>query len=258
MNDLFSYGPRNVREFLKQNHRAILYTIIVHLVVAIILLLLKVEGLKEDRELGVMLDFTEEETLEDKLDKENIEVPQEWLDKVYEAREKASNQAVNLDDRVEEEISTRNYVNELLDELESQKDPEFLRNREKWEEIISSYVYEEPPAADTDELLLDDDTPFTGPTTITYEFLGPPKDRRSRKLVIPVYRCEGAARLVIDIEVRPDGSVSTANVVSIDTQADPECFIDAAKSAAMASRFFSNSDAPQKHVARVTYQFIPQ
>jgi hypothetical protein len=62
MADLFSYGPRNFREFVKTNHVAILYTVIIHLVILIVMVLVKVDGLKQDRELGVMLDFTEEKT----------------------------------------------------------------------------------------------------------------------------------------------------------------------------------------------------
>ena len=35
--DLFSYGPRNIKEFLKENFVAILWTVIIHLAVIIIL-----------------------------------------------------------------------------------------------------------------------------------------------------------------------------------------------------------------------------
>ncbi|MCA1746398.1 MAG: hypothetical protein LC655_01780, partial [Bacteroidales bacterium] len=161
---------------------AILYTVIIHLVILIVMVLVKVEGLKQDKELGVMLDFTEEQTLEEIMDAENIDLPPEWIEHVFEARERASNRAVNLDDAVNEEISTVDYVDELLEELESQKDEEFLEDREKWKEIISSYVYDEEqrvgqPAEDDQG-----EEPYTGPTTITYEFIDPPKDRQKRSL----------------------------------------------------------------------------
>lgn len=257
MSELFSYGPRGIREFLRVNLVPILYTIIIHLVVAIILVLLKVEGLKEDQELGVMLDFTEEQTLEEMLEEENVQVPEEWLQQVYERREKASNIAVNIEDKVNEEISTSDYVDDLLDELESQKDEEFVKDREKWKEIISSYVYEEDKPKIQPEAS-EEENVFSGPTTITYEFLNEPKSRKKRSLTIPVYRCEGAALVVIDIEVLRDGTVTGTDLVSVETVNDPACFIKAAELAARTSRFFSSPTAPQKHVARVTYQFIAQ
>lgn len=255
MPDLFSYGPKNIREFVKTNHVAILCTIILHLLVAIVLVQLKVGGLKQDQELGVMLDFTEEKTLEDLLNEENIELPPEWIEQVFEARQKASNQAVNLNDKLNQDISTEDYVNELLNELEAQKDEDFLKNREKLKEIISSKVYEQESKQEDET---EDEEPFTGPTTITFEFLEPPLNRSKRYLTIPVYRCEGSALVLVDITVRPDGSVATADVKSAQTESDPSCFIDAAKEAALTSVFRSASDAPEKQRARISYQFIAQ
>ncbi len=257
MADLFSYGPRNFKEFVKTNHVAILYTVIIHLVILIVMVLVKVEGLKQDKELGVVLDFTEEKTLDEMLEKENIDLPPEWIEHVFEAREQASNRAVNLDDAVNEEISTDDYVNELLEELESQKDEEFLEDREKWEEIISSYVYDEEqaePPAKADEV----EEPYTGPTTITYEFIDPPKDRKKRNLTVPVYRCEGSALVKVALDVRPDGTVRNVSVLSVETERDFGCFTEAAKNAALTSTFRSDYSAPERQRVRITYQFVAQ
>lgn len=256
MADLFSYGPRNIREFVKTNLVAILYTVILHLAVLILLVLVKVDGLKHDRELGVLLDFTAEVTLEDLLNEENIELPPEWIEHVFEARERASNRAVNVNDAVNRDISTEDYVNELLNELEAQKDEDFLKDRERWKEIISSYVYEEEVVEKPSEGPKDE--PFTGPTTITYEFFDPPADRQKRLLTVPVYRCEGSALVKVDLEVRPDGSVRNVSVLSVETERDPNCFIEAATNAANTSTFRSDYTAPEKQRARITYQFVAQ
>ncbi len=255
MADIFSYGLRNFKEFVKTNLVAILYTVIVHLVVLIVLVLVKVEGLKHDRELGVMLDFSEETTLDEMME-ENIDLPPEWIEHVYEARERASNRAVNVNDPVNQDISTDDYVNELLNELEAQKDEDFLKEREKWEEIISSYIYEEEAVDSPAEE--DEKEPYTGPTTINYEFIDPPTDRKSRRLTVPVYRCEGSALVVVDLEVRQDGFVRNVTVVRVETERDPNCFTEAAENAALSSIFQSNYDAPQRQKARITYQFVAQ
>lgn len=257
MSDLFSYGHRNLREFFRANLVAVLWTIIFHLVVLIVLVVAKTEGLKKDRELGVMLDFTEERTLEEMLQEEEIEVAPEWIEQVVRAREEASNRAVNLDDRVNREISTDDYVNELLNELEAQKDEEFLKNREQWKEIISSYVYDEESAPQVPEKE-EEQEPFTGPTTITYAFSEAPQDRKKHMLTIPVYRCEGSAMVEVDIEVARDGTVSGATVVKVESVSDPACFVEAAENAALTSVFHSDFSAPARHRARITYQFMAQ
>lgn len=255
MSDLFSYGPKSIAEFVRLNLRAILYTLIVHLLVAIILVLTKVEGLKQDRELGVMLDFTEEVSLEEYLLDEQIEVPAEWIEKVFEAREQASNRAVNVNDEVNQEISTENYVQNLLDELESQKDEEFLQNREKLKEIISSTIFEDESIKVEES---EKEEHFTGPTTISYEFLGEPKSRQKRDLDIPVYRCEGSAKVVVELTVRQDGTVENVIVKSAETAGDPTCFTEAAVRSASSSLFYSDYNAPEKHRVRITYKFVAQ
>lgn len=254
--DLFSYGPKNIREFIKKNLVAILYTIIVHLVVFIILVFIKVDGLKNDKELGVMLDFTEEKSLEELLEEEMVEVPAEWLEQVYEAREQASNLAVNVNEDVRDQLSTEDYVKTLLDELEAQKDDNFLEDREKWEDIISSYVYDDPPPIE--DIEEEEDTPFTGPTNITFEFLDPPLDRMKRHFTIPVYKCEGSGLVVVNIEVSREGFVTDAVVARSSTNQASPCFTEAAIEAALTSRFRSSPRAPDKHKARITYQFIAQ
>ena len=256
MSDLFSYGPGNIREFFRSNLVPILCTVILHLVVAIVLVFVKVEGLKNDHELGVMLDFTEEVTLEDLMEQENVEVPADWLERVFEAREQASNRAVNLNDEVNKDISTEDYVNDLLDELEGQKDEDFIKDREKWKEIISSYVYDEDPLPEKKEE--EKEESFTGPTRITYEFLEAPADRQSWHLSVPVYRCEGSALVTVEIEVRQDGTVGNAQVTKIESARDSQCFIDAAEDAALKSTFRSDYNAPARHKARINYQFVAQ
>lgn len=254
--DLFSYGPKSIKEFLKVNLVPILWTVILHLVVIIILVFAKVDSLKKDQELGVLLDFTEEKTLEDLLEEEMVEIPAEWLEQVYEAREQASNRAVNVNDEVQEELSTDDYVQDLLNELEAQKDDDFLKDREKWEEIISSYVYDDEPVPEVREE--EEEEPFIGPTTITFEFLDPPLDRRKVIFSIPVYRCEGSSLVVVDIVVARDGSVSNASVSRNSAGESTPCFVDAATEAALSSLFRSDFSAPERQKARISYQFIAQ
>ena len=67
MDELFSYGWPGIKKFFRKNLISILYTLIFHLVVLIILIFVRVEGLKRDQELGIKLEF-EEKTVEDILE----------------------------------------------------------------------------------------------------------------------------------------------------------------------------------------------
>ena len=95
MEELFQYGWKGVRSFIKENRVALLYTLIVHLVVLIILIFVRVEGLKKDQELGIELEF-EEKSLEQMLAEEELDVPAEWLEEILRQRELSSNRAVNV------------------------------------------------------------------------------------------------------------------------------------------------------------------
>ena len=57
MDDIFQYGWSGFKKFLKENKVALLYTLIFHFIVLIIIIFVKVEGLKNDRELGIELEL---------------------------------------------------------------------------------------------------------------------------------------------------------------------------------------------------------
>ena len=90
MDELYSYGWSGFKKFFKKNLIAILYSLIFHLVILIILIFVRVEGLKNDRELGVELEF-EEKSIEEMLAEEEADLPAEWLEQVLRLRELSSN-----------------------------------------------------------------------------------------------------------------------------------------------------------------------
>ena len=255
MDELFSYGWSGIKRFFRKNLVSILYTLIFHLVVLIILIFVKVEGLKRDQELGIRLEF-EEKTVEDFLAEEEMEIPAEWLEELMRQREASSNRAVNLnaETRFSEDISTDDYVQDLLDQIEMARKQEDREKLEELQAILASADYE-PPADETDE---DDQAEYTGPTTITYEFLEEPVQRRKVSLTIPVYRCQGSGVVRVEIQVARDGGVLSAEVKEPIEGEDRVCFTDAAISAARSSRFRIDINAPDKQAAIITYSFIAQ
>lgn len=234
---------------------AILYTLIFHLVILIVLIFVRVEGLKRDQELGIKLEF-EEKTIEELLAGEDADVPAEWIEQIMRMREQSSNRAVNLnaENQFSEDISTDGYVQDLLDQIEMARN---LEDREKLEElqsILASADYV-PPA---DETMDQDVTDFTGPTTITYEFLDQPVQRGKVLLTVPVYRCQGSGLVRVKITVGRDGHILDAEVQQPIEGVDRVCFADAALAAVLSSRFRIEINAPEKQRAMITYTFIAQ
>ena len=254
MEELFSYGWSGIRRFVKNNLVAILYTLIFHLIVLIILIFIKVEGLKQDQELGIQLEF-EERSIEEILAEETIDIPAEWLENIFQEREFSSNRAVNLnaEDPFKEEISTNEYVQDLLDQIELARNQEDKKKLEELQAILATADYV-PPETDAQEEFSE----YTGPTTITYDFLDEPRKRRKTFLTVPVYRCQGSGIVKVEIMVGQDGSVSEADVRQPVEGSDDVCFAEAARNAAMSSRFRVDIMAPVKHRALITYHFIAQ
>jgi hypothetical protein len=255
MDDLFSYGWPGIKKFVAKNLVAILYTLIFHLAVLIILIFVRVEGLKNDQELGIRLEF-EEKTVDEILAGEELNIPPEWLEEVIRQREASSNRAVNLnaENRLSEEISTDGYIQDLLDQIEMARNQEDREKLEELQAILASADFV-PPSESPDEQKQGE---YTGPTNITYEFLEEPRQRQKVDLTIPVYRCQGSGLVRVKILVRRDGSVISAEIEEPIEGEDRVCFADAAIAAALSSRFRIEINAPEKQRAVITYSFVAQ
>lgn len=255
MEELFSYGRKGFRQFFRNNLNAILYTLIFHLLVLIVLIFSKVEVMKKDLELGVKLEF-EEKTVEDFMEEEEMDVPADWLEELLRQREAASNRAVNVnaEDQFSQDISTDDYVNDLLDQLDQARDEEDREKLEELQAILAAADYVPPPEESSDK----EQGEFTGPTTITYEFLEEPIQRRKLDLTIPIYRCQGSGMVRVAIVVAPDGTVLSAEIKGAIEGTDRVCLADAALTAARSSRFRIEINAPSKQRAILTYSFVAQ
>ena len=253
MDELFRYGWKGIIGFFRDNRVALLYTLIVHLIILIILIFVKVEGLKDKQELGVEIEF-EDRTVEDIL-AEREEVPAEWLEEVMRRRELSSNQAVNLnaEDQLSQDLSTQEYVKDLLDQIEEARNQEDREKLEELQRILASADYVPPTGGDEEG-----NTVYAGPTTITYEFLEEPRSRGKVKLTVPVYRCQGSGVVKVEVAVSPDGSVRDARVLEPIIGNDKICFADAALAAARTSQFRIELKGPEKHMAVITYNFVAQ
>jgi hypothetical protein len=97
-------------------------------------------------------------------------------------------------------------------------------------------------------------TYYKGPTTISYYLEG----RTDVYLPVPVYKCQGSGKVVLEIIVNPNGFVMSASINKAESQINEDCLVEAANRAALTSRFNAKGSAPDKQRGRITYIFIAQ
>lgn len=168
----------------------------------------------------------------------------------------SSNRAVNLnaEDQFSEDISTNEYVHDLLKQIDLARAQEDREKLEELQAILAGADYVPPSEELSDEGTLE----FSGPTTITYEFLEDPIQRSKVLLTIPVYRCQGSGLIRVEVQVARDGTVLDAEVKGPVEGGDKICFSHAALSAALSSKFRIEINGPEKQRAMITYTFIAQ
>jgi hypothetical protein len=95
---------------------------------------------------------------------------------------------------------------------------------------------------------------YSGPTRIYYELQG----RTHSYLPLPIYKCEGAGKVVLKIEVSPRGDVTSANILPAESSASDPCLIESAVNAALISRFNADIKAVKNQTGTLTYLFVAQ
>ena len=94
---------------------------------------------------------------------------------------------------------------------------------------------------------------YKGPTRIEYSL----ENRTHTYLPIPIYKCQGAGKITLRIEVTPNGSVEKAIVLVSESVTD-ECLIETAINSAYITKFNSNINAPRVQTGTLTFHFVAQ
>jgi|WetSurMetagenome_2_1015567.scaffolds.fasta_scaffold32906_3 hypothetical protein len=95
---------------------------------------------------------------------------------------------------------------------------------------------------------------YSGPTRIYYNLVG----RTHTYLPIPIYKCEGAGKVVLSIEVNPKGLVTAASVIPSESTTSDPCLVDTAVNTALISRFNPDVKAQKNQTGTLTYHFVAQ
>jgi hypothetical protein len=239
----------------------ILGTVIVHLIAGIIFMSFKLQTLKQERSNDFEIEFVAMEEPEE--EEKMIELPATTIENILHDDPEMLNIARNLASRSEETIDPDDYIDKVKEELikSGKLNPdnyidEQKRIRELSEEEKMSF--EDHNNDNKDEEQSDElqkmAANYKGPTRIYYELEG----RYHTYLPIPIYKCQGAGKVVLLIEVDQQGKVANAQIVARESTTADECLVETAVRSALISRFNPDVKAPKIQKGLLTYHFVAQ
>lgn len=207
-----------------------------------------------------MLDETPEEEIErlkEELSRELDELYEQLggeeirniaINRDYEELKAAEYKATKYKPTMTDEEYEREIVRNALNQEEFEK---YVENKPVFEEEV--YVPEKREKKEK-EKEKPQKTAYRGPATVVYYLAG----RTSIYLDIPVYTCEGAAKVTVNIEVAPDGSVVKAVVDQSNSIFATECYTKAATESAKSAFFSAASNSKGNQSGSIVYHFVAQ
>jgi hypothetical protein len=235
---------------LKEKQRNILNgvlgTIIFHMVIVIFFMIFKLGEVRKRHLETLQIEFLNEYAkLEDLLaEKNEAPVDIQPLD-----AQTAKNIAVNVADKLNQEISTDKYVEEVkkelgIKELNQQHNPDLSDdNSPKFVGNNDDNKIKEKAKKEK----------YKGKTRITVNL----PNRDIRRQDVPVYRCESGGVIVIQIMVDQMGNVINA-VYSNDSGSKDECLVEEAIKYSYRFLFSADLSAEPRQRGTITFEFIPQ
>ena len=246
---------RKFRDIINENLSGILGTLAFHMLLVIIFLIIKISSTRSLMDSIILVDFEEDEKTEQEIIEKEIELDPDFEQYVADYLDAARrNIPVNVADRLNEELSTEKYVEELLDEMDGDRSEDYLRSNERLQELLEMeegediIVEGEQDEEDTEPEI------YQGPTNIYYSL----ENRYDVRLPVPVYKCEGEGIVEVQVVVDQRGRVVQVGVDNLGDSLNEICLTEAAKTAALSTRFNSDFEAPARQRGTITYHFQPQ
>jgi hypothetical protein len=238
----------------------ILGAIILHLIAGIIFMSFQMRSLKADLSDEFLIEFAPEEK-EPELKEKIIELPATTLERILQGDEEMLNIARNLASKADVTTDPADYIDMVKEELiksgklgadnyidEQKRKNELSQDEDVAIEKENNKIEEKP--LESQEMAAN----YKGPTRIYYDLAG----RTHKYLPIPIYKCQGAGKVTLVIEVSQTGVVEKAAVVEKEsTTADP-CLFETAVRSALVSRFNSDINSPKIQTGTLTYHFVAQ
>ncbi|HVN58035.1 MAG TPA: energy transducer TonB [Bacteroidales bacterium] len=241
---------------------AVLVTVIIHLIAGIIFIVVQIGGLNV-KEKAMHYEIALQSP-PDPLPARLIEPRHVYsVEQVVKGDQDLQNIARNIANQPDVKINKDDYIDKVKDELIKSgklgKD-NYIDEQKKEREntgVVSDGKAEEKKPRDKDkksESSNDLASKYAGPTRIYYNLPG----RVHTYLPLPIYKCEGAGKVVLTIEVNPKGEVTGATVITSESTANDPCLFETAVNAALISRFNPDINAVKNQSGTLTYHFVAQ
>lgn len=243
-----------MQSIIKKNINGILGTVIFHLLLVVIIMAARLSSVQQQYEERMLIEFETDISEEDfreitealQSDQSDLheddegQLPRDIAVNVSEERpipdefkDMSSQDLTELDQRVNEILD--NAANGIMPELD-QPEIEFEPSKE--------IVRQEN----------NNNEPYEGPTTITYDLPG----RTHLRMPVPVYKCPDGGIVEVSISVDRIGRVISANIDSNPGNFNEECINKMAMEAALGSRFSSDDESPEVQGGTITFYFQNQ
>lgn len=237
----------------------IIGTIIIHIIAGIIIMSVKLSTLYRENPAEFLIEFQpEQEFIED----ETVEVPAS-LEEIFKDDDRFTDIIRNIASEKEIEINKQDYINrvkeEMIEEGKLGEDNYIDRQNAIPEKMDKGDIAFEPgqhDTLDTGEKISSNElaAAYDGPTRVYYYLPG----RYHLNLPIPIYKCENAGIVVLNITVNRRGEITDYSYNGSESSTTDECLYEAAVNAIKRTRFNPDPSAEAKQEGMITYQFVAQ
>jgi len=161
--------------------------------------------------------------------------------------------ASNVSAKLDEEISTSRYEQQVMQELgistlKTQGQPA------EADATDDENAIGEPAEPDRSETEIEVPNVLRKDNTTVSYFL---ENRWHKFVYIPTYKCQGGGTVILDIVINQSGQVVAATVAESKSTKDP-CLLEEAYRSASSAQFNADMKAPPKQLGTITYVFLAQ
>ncbi|MDR2848155.1 MAG: hypothetical protein LBV39_03520 [Bacteroidales bacterium] len=241
------HGFSGMLLWLEEHSIGILATIALHLLLVSVALIFKITAIAES-EYAIVIDNTliqQDEPEQTEVVQENTQEFIQQMNEQYNIRNVPVNTA---EKRAVENIEQ--MVKDIKTEMNIVDPPPPSDDAAQEKEEKAARIYDEKYP----ENAMGERTIYKGPTTVSYELT----DRRHTWMPVPVYKCQGHGKIVLNVVVNRKGYVIQAEINKTLSDSQDPCLADAAKRDAERSRFNEAPSAPAQQQGSITYNFVAQ
>jgi len=234
-------------------------TIIIHIIAAIIFMSVKLSSVYREKQSEFLVEFHPDQEF---VENEIVEAPI-TLEELFKGDDRFTDIIRNIASQKEIEINKDDYINRVKEEMisEGKLDEDNYIDRQnrlvdEMEQGDTAFETAEEDSLDITEELSANElaASYKGPTRVFYYLPG----RYHMSLPIPIYKCETAGIMVININVNPAGEITGYSFNEDESSTSSDCLVEAAVNSIRRTRFNPDPSAPRKQEGTITFQFVAQ